>query len=375
MQSLVHEGTFRIGGNELGAYTIDKVKIEGEYYSSKPPLLSVCGALIYGGLHLLLGLDIRSQFALTVVSLTLLLSVLPYAVFLVYAYRIARLEQLSADAQLRFLLVLCFGTTISGFATVISNYPSTLALLATGYYLWRVRDSQPTHSRANYFLLGLLISSAAAIDFGAFLYVPVLLLACASSRCIRAVVWVGVGLVLPLGLTALYFKLVGGDLTPFYLRKELYAYENSVWYSPELLSSLEKSKLTYLWHNLLGHHGFFAITPVFLLSLREMVRDIKLGIRRTEAICFFFVIVICVAVYTILKSDYGGLAVGNRWLFVLHPIALLYLARWIKRTEHNAQARRLFSALFLWGVVFWAESLEYPAKESVLVAAWRWIGF
>ena len=74
----------------------------------------------------------------------------------------------------------------------------------------------------------------------------------------------------------------------------------SYWYDRQGIDKGEPSKLTYAFHVLVGHHGIFSLTPIWLLSVAGMWmwlrspdavrRDLAIGIAAMTLICLVFYI-------------------------------------------------------------------------------------
>src|SRR5262245_60874541 len=69
MDAIVHDRTLAIDKSVFT--TVDKVKLRGQYYSTKPPLLSAVGASLYWPLHHIVGLSFRDNLPVPVYILTL----------------------------------------------------------------------------------------------------------------------------------------------------------------------------------------------------------------------------------------------------------------------------------------------------------------
>ena len=142
---------------------------------------------------------------------------------------------------------------------------------------------------------------------------------------------------------------------------------------------MQEGRAVYAFHLLLGHHGAFSLTPVFLLSLAGMVmlalhaRPALFGVRRegtAEAgsrrgltlagLLTLGVTVVVLAFYILFlderKRNYGGWTSGPRWLIWLTPlwlVALLPAADWLGRRRWG---RVVGYALLALSVV----SVSYP---------------
>ena len=113
-----------------------------------------------------------------------------------------------------------------------------------------------------------------------------------------------------------------------------YEYRGSYWTGKrkEGVDRGEPSRGVYAWHMLLGHHGFFSLTPIWLigalgLGLCLTKRDDSL---RSVALMVLILTLVCVVFYVarpLKDRNYGGVATGFRWLFWLIPIWLLVTIR------------------------------------------------
>jgi hypothetical protein len=140
----------------------------------------------------------------------------------------------------------------------------------------------------------------------------------------------------------------------------------------------------YAFHLLFGHHGWFSLTPVWLLAFGGMC---VLGIRSaadvrklfargkgtgwTQEIFAAMTLVVSAAVFAFYLSrtqsyNYGGSTSGPRWLFWLIPLWVMGLLPAADRLGGSALGR-LFCALLLACSAF---SVFYPATNP-----WRspWI--
>ena len=92
----------------------------------------------------------------------------------------------------------------------------------------------------------------------------------------------------------------------------------------------EPSRLQYLKHITVGHHGIFSLTPIWIFSLLGVVvawRDPE-PIWRQLAQVLLTLTVVLLLFYTmrpLADRNYGGVASGFRWFFWLTPLFLLML--------------------------------------------------
>jgi len=92
----------------------------------------------------------------------------------------------------------------------------------------------------------------------------------------------------------------------------------------------EPSRLQYLMHLTIGHHGIFSLTPIWLFTLLGIGvawRDPELLWRRLAYLSLTLTVVLIVF-YTmrpLADRNYGGVASGFRWFFWMTPLYLLML--------------------------------------------------
>ena len=98
----------------------------------------------------------------------------------------------------------------------------------------------------------------------------------------------------------------------------------------------EESQGLYLFHMLLGHHGIFSLTPMWLLSLGGATIWLfkNRGSRRWLVIGFSILFVVCIAFYVgrpVIDRNYGGQTSGLRWMFWFIPFFVLAAVPMIDR--------------------------------------------
>jgi len=123
----------------------------------------------------------------------------------------------------------------------------------------------------------------------------------------------------------------------------------------------EPSPGTYALHALVGHHGLFSLTPVWLLTVAGGVMALRQprGGLRAFAIVVGLSSLVCLAFYLGQEQEnrnYGGTSSGLRWMFwfaLLWTLVLLPAADWLSARRWGRVA-----ALLLLG---WsAMSVSYP---------------
>ncbi|MCG8586031.1 MAG: hypothetical protein MI757_15090 [Pirellulales bacterium] len=104
----------------------------------------------------------------------------------------------------------------------------------------------------------------------------------------------------------------------------------SYWRNRENRSKIdqgEESRLKYALNVLVGHHGIFSLTPIWILSMVGIVlllRDVDADVRWT-AIAVAVLTFVCIAFFIarpIGDRNYGGMTSGFRWMFWFAPLWL-----------------------------------------------------
>ncbi|MEX0643166.1 MAG: hypothetical protein WD468_10725, partial [Pirellulales bacterium] len=126
----------------------------------------------------------------------------------------------------------------------------------------------------------------------------------------------------------------------------------SYWFDRQGIDIGEPSKRMYALHALVGHHGVFSLTPVWLLSawgigawLLSPDRS-----RRELAAMIGLISAICLVFYIGMRPqedrNYGGMTSALRWMFWCAPLWLVVMIPTADRLSRSAGCRA-FAALLL----------------------------
>lgn len=111
-----------------------------------------------------------------------------------------------------------------------------------------------------------------------------------------------------------------------------YDYEGTYWTADRLqgVDKGEPSVAVYVFNCLLGHHGLFSLTPIWLFSVWGLVlwlrgpRDARWFLAAAIAVLTLVVLAFYFS-RPLIDRNYGGVTSGLRWLFWLIPLWLLAL--------------------------------------------------
>lgn len=382
--SLVERGTYDIDETPWPP-TIDRVRIDGHFYSSKPPLLPTLLAAEYYVLKKASfgRLSFASSPEVTIRVLIVTVNLVPFLVFLVLYSKL--LHELTTDpwARAYSLCAAALGTYLTSFCVTLNNHTvaafSALFALYALYRIWCNRLSSP-----RYFALAGFFAAFTAVNelpAAAFLALAGIALLWKAPR-LTLVVFVPFAL-LPVAAHFTTNYLAVGTLAPAYADKQAYEFPGSYWkVDPNTgrltstrtdpatgkteirknIDSLYEPWPVYLFHMLVGHHGIFSLSPVFLLCFAGLwraardraapLRDFALASLSLTALLLVFYL------FFAEQRNYGGATSGLRWLFWLIPFWLLFLPAGLRQTGSRA-----FRGMALVFLLLSAMSVFYSARN------------
>lgn len=354
-RALVEHGTYAIDDviGEPGWDTIDMVKHVGadgheHLYSSKPPLFATILAGPYWIIHRFTGATLGDQPYLIGRGMLVLFSVVPLVIYFLVITRLA--DRLGTTDWGRIFMVAAAtgGTFLTTFAVSINNHGIAAACAAIAVWAY-VRIVYDERRETRWFLLcGFFAALTAANELPALAFlvlIGVALLARAPRPTLAAF--------LPAALLVVVAHfgtnyLAHGELREPYSHWDdwyFYSFEvngkpkESYWKHPKGIDIGEPSVAKYAFHTLIGHHGIFSLSPIWLLSVagigvwsaRRDRRDLAFGIATLSLVVYGFYLG-----QATIHRNYGGTTSGLRWMFWFAPlwlVALLPAADWCSRTR------------------------------------------
>jgi len=330
-QSLVERGTFAIDGR-VAESTVDKVYVQGHFYSDKPPTMALMAAAIYYPLyHTGFRLEIGKRTAAYGV-ITFLIMGISSLLCLGAFYGALGLVGIGESERVFMTAGLAFATLFFCWTTTLNNHAFSGAwAFICFYFILRARSSQPKKAYAMLLLAGGAVGLAAASDSAAMMFVVVFGLYIPSSKNWRPTVWYALAafvIMLP-GLITNY--RIAGDLKPVATHAEFFHYPGSHWNSGnEDLTSARRNDLSfalhYAWVCLFGRNGFLLYNPLLMIAIYQGVRLI---VSRKpfwrEAILILVLSSLFAGYYFIYSSNYSGYSYSIRWFVTLIPL-LWFLA-------------------------------------------------
>ncbi len=397
---------------EEGWFTVDRVlnPTTLEFYSTKPPLLTVLAAGEYWLLKKTFGWDIVRDRNCVVRTIVWTFNVPLLIVYLLLLARLAERWGTSDWGRLYVVIVACFGTLLTPFLITFNNHTvgtcsALIALYAavrilspttnektsgTGRGTGRplpvpdpvplpVPNPDPLPPWGWFVLSGFFAGFTACNETPAAAYAAGLFLLLLWRFPTRALVGFLPAAVLPVAglLVANYQELHQWNLAYSEFGGPWYQYEGSNWLKIpgatrrgiDFARVQGETYPQYAFHLLLGHHGWFSLAPVNFLGLAGMVVGLccLVRARRKEndpprlwaamAAASLLLSTVVIVFYIFGSDNYGGVSAGPRWLMWLAPLwllAMLPAADWLGR---RTWARALAVVLLALSVL----SASYPS--------------
>jgi len=347
--SLVERGTYAIDEiiERPGWDTIDKVRWKEHFYSSKPALLPTLVAGLYWTIKELTGWTLDRQPYDVAHLLLIIVNWLPWMIALMLIAVMANRYVRTGISAVFVVAAASFATFLSTFlitfnnhsvatcSTVFALYPAT-RIIADG------RRSGGLFALCGFFAAFTVTNELPAFVFGAAMFV-ILLRQSWRLTC----GWFIPAALIPLGGFFYTTYLASGGLVPFYayFGTNVYEYVHqgipSYWMQPQGIDAGNESRVTYFLNCLIGHHGIFSLSPIFLLTVIGWIygrrwREFPLRLFNLLGLG----LTLWMLLFVMYKTDnYGGNTSGLRWVFWLIPFWLLTMLPVLDEWGHKRSFR------------------------------------
>jgi len=399
IRALGDDGTYVIddiifdkqGNRVRGWHTIDLVRHRGSdgkehYYSSKPTLLTTLLAGEYWVIKALTGATLAEQPAYVARLMLVMTNVLPLAFALVILARLIDRFGTTDWGRILAVAVACFATFMTTFAVTLNNH--TVAAISLVVGLAVAVPIFETECRAwwRFAAAGLSFGFLAANELPALSLLVLAGLGLgwkSSSRTLIA--FVPAALVVAVAALGTNVLAHGDWRTPYAHRgvgDNWYDYPGSYWL-PENLRGIdrgEESPLVYAFNLLVGHHGVFSLTLIWMLSVMGCWMWIRSGDSRQRIIAVTTAVITLVVVGFYLTRpqvdrNYGGGTCCLRWLLWLTPLWLLTLlpaADWLSQSWWGRAAA---IAMLIVSVFSAAYAADNPWSHPWIFDYWTAMGW
>ncbi|MEX2175376.1 MAG: glycosyltransferase 87 family protein [Pirellulaceae bacterium] len=181
---------------------------------------------------------------------------------------------------------------------------------------------------------------------------------------------------------ALVSNWIGRDAIHIYRWDNWYDYPGTHWDRKTLtgLDRGESSPLVYAFHCLVGHHGLFSLTPIWLLSALGCWMWLRRGDATTRVLAITTILITLVVLGFYLSRpqidrNYGGGTCCLRWLVWLTPLWLLTLvpaADWIAKSRGGRAAALALFAVSVFSAHYAADN---PWANPWIYNLGEWLGW
>jgi hypothetical protein len=357
-----------------GWSTIDLVRVDGHFYSTKPPLMSTWVAGVTWAMCRITGWNLDEQLEEVNVAVLLIVNALPFAISLWLLARLLAQECRSEWAAWFVLATASFGTLLSPFLTTLNNHTVAAAGVMVAISCWFSKGDKPRAAACGLALWGFSSGWAACHDLPAAAFALWMAL-CAWRRTPRGALTIFLPALL---VTAIAFLATNyaatGTLKPTYSNyggdSYRFVHEGvpSYWTAPQGIDRNLDSPPAYLFHCVFGHHGWFSLTPVWLLIFIGIVpkapsesgSDLKRSNTLSLALGAMALTAVVLGFYFTRTENYnyGGVSCGLRWALFLTPLWTVAL---IPAVERCALSR-------------WSRGLALTLLAASIYSAWEPIG-
>lgn len=384
IRSLVEHGTYEIDKivGQPTWDTIDMVQHRGRdgelhLYSSKPPLLATLLAGEYWLIHRITGATLGDRPYEIGRFMLLTVNVLPMLLMYWLLARMAERCGTTDTGRIFVMAAATLGTFLNSFAVVLNNHIVAAVSTAVAIYVL-FRIVAEGERRIRYFVLvGMAAAFTVANELPALVLlvlVGLILLRHAPQPTLRGFV---PGVVM---VAAAFFATnwaAHQSLRPPYMHRSEtdpndnwyhYSYtvngqtRQSYWLNRQGIDRGEPTKSRYALHALIGHHGIFSLTPIWLLSVAGMLMWLRSSAswRREIAILVGIVSIVCVVFFTGMRPqddrNYGGMTSGFRWMFWCAPLWLVTMLPAADRLARSTAGLAFAAVLLTFSVI----SASYP---------------
>ena len=326
VQGLVEHHTLAIDQSRF-IETGDKVFIRGHFYSDKPPLPSIIGALVYFPLyHLGLRLDLGNNTAyfLTTLCTIKLFYLLGLAAFC------KALEFTGTNRDVRILLTaaLGVGSLYLSWSSVFNNHALAASFLIIGFF-FLLKAKFTDSKKLPLFLSALFLASAGVADIPMSIFYAGFFLLVLFNKKLRGD---AVFFLIPAVLVYLPYLLINyhisGSIMPVQMNKAFFNYPGSQWIDGEGLSGVKANSLDFILHYtvalLFGNRGFVIYNPLLIMAAYYLVahRDERFD---HEALTIGACSLIVLGYYAVMTKHQSGCSYSIRWFVPLIPLLYFFL--------------------------------------------------
>jgi hypothetical protein len=350
IESLVNRQTFIIDNSPYA--TTDKIQNPNNqhFYSSKPPLLSFFGAIIFFLLKNIFQLSLDGQKTLSLAQYLITLIIIggSFLTLIIFFFKSLQWTQLSENKKYTLTGLFAFSTYLFSYVGTFNNHiPAAMTLFLSFYFILKIKFTQNKLS-TNLFWCGVWLGLSGVIDLTSATLLWVVFYFIYFLKNLKNktnIVWLLVGFTVPVLLHLFLNWQITGDFLPAYMHKSWYNHIGSSY----LISQSFPNKFTFIFNILIGHHGLFLYSPILLFSIREIILILKNKQHQlyNEAWLLLYSIIISTILIIFFIPNYGGFAFGFRYFIPFIPLIFFFIIFYLKRQVINT----IFIIIALYSII------------------------
>jgi hypothetical protein len=349
--------------------------LDGHYYSSKPPVLTLILAGVLWPFKLL-GADLKftgAEAAIPVFILTwFVIGSVSACGF--YAFR-RKVGAFVGGREADLVTVLTLGGTLFlTYSVTMNHHTFTAALVLISFFLLGMAEAEPKVGDGRAGAAGLLMGLATVVDIGpGFIFsVAFALYIVFYQRSLRALIMFGIWSISPLAVHCVVQDKTFGSILPVQMIEGTKDYPGSYWKSMLAPDTWQVSRYRYWLLTLFSGRGLFVVSPILLAGASALARDIFESARPAEgdraeagrgyvALTVLFAILFLVAYDCFMSpTNFCGSSFGFRYYIGFTPILAFYAARSYARFRKSAAYRAVFYALGLVSLMYALIGMQHP---------------
>lgn len=357
--SLVEENTYQIDTirQKSGWDTIDLVRHNDHFYSTKPPLLPRLVAEVYRLVKWSTGLNLLNDTATVTRIIIFLINIIPTAIALWMMYGVIRRHCTELFSQVFLITATTWATLLVPFTIVLNNHTvgATFIIYSLVLAISILAEDKTTWWR--FALCGFCAAFAVCNELPAAAYGLALFFMLARKDLkLTLLCFVPAALIPLAGFFITNYHATGG-WKPFYMyygtEKYRFVFEGkpSYWMNPQGIDQARESPLIYFMHCTIGHHGIFSLTPIYLITFFSWLTPFFWWKSRLRAFHLLgLALSVIVLGFYMTKTDnynYGGVSVALRWMLWLTPFWILTMIPLLNRSGSSLFLRLPILAFLL----------------------------
>ncbi|MEI7635517.1 MAG: tetratricopeptide repeat protein [bacterium] len=371
MESLVERGTTCV--DEATFASVDRARLNGHFYSEKPPLLSFAGAGVYFILHHGPGWNFRENSSQIVRVMIAFFVIIPLCFLLWMFHALLSRQHCGWKGAIIATTLPALASLLLTYGVCFTNHPLAGALLFAAFYTgFDLRDESCMTNTAvsaaspclRYFAVGFLSALSAAVDLlpGAIFFAAYLAFEFRRMS-IRSMGFLLTGAMIPAVLHVILNRAATGLWLPAYFVHERNLYAGSIWRADSMIAGDYEpfpNYLTALYHYTIGHRGVFFFMPLMLYGLiyaSKSARSMGAG-RAGLALTVLATFVITLLATPAISLGLAGGSYGPRHIVTVTALVYFYAVNEFRR-KGRAWRTILAACLVAWSAaIAWTGALD-----------------